>query len=150
MDYKYKITKRILEVITQQHVTRGDLKKAVSKWWVDPRRAGKRNCRLTKEGYETLLNKADVKFFEIGLSENFYISNRLLLLMNKYIICPYYITGTTSIDYSTPIPKIVPIILFVTDEKIAVQLILFSGDLYKFCKSKLDSDKNEISFQNEN
>ena len=148
MDYKYKITKKILEIITHEHVSRGDLKKTVSKWWVDPRRVGKKNCRLTLEGFNTLSIKGNVKFFEITLSEKVYISNRLLLLINKYINCPYYITSTNNIDYTSPIPEIIPITLFVTDEKIAVQLILFGGDLYKFCESKLNSNKNEISNDN--
>lgn len=74
--------------------------------------------RITKFGLEWL--QKYIKFYRIDFSNQVKLpfTNKLLLLLSRHIECPYYLDEDS---------------IWVSTEKVAVQLILFNGDLEKFC-----------------
>lgn len=91
-------------------------------WWANPRNKEQGGLRLTLEGFE-MMQIADIKLHKIKYQEMIKISsiNRSILDLDHLINCPFYITNKA---------------IYVTDDRIAVQLILFSGDVNKFIYAK--------------
>jgi len=90
-------------------------------WWVNWRNTEDRRFRLTDQGYDYFKNTADVKFYEIVFPLGLVITNKMVIDLDRYIDCPYYLTNKS---------------IMLTGEKSALQLILFDGDLTKFGKAK--------------
>lgn len=120
MDIKEKLTKTFLE---KADVSSDDktLKQYIRLIWKNPRLKGNRSMGLTHAGFLFLKNKVKLKFYEINISEDLILTNQLIIWLDQYLDCPNYL-GKKSI--------------YVTKENVAVQLILFDGNLYKFGKSK--------------
>lgn len=93
-------------------------------WWQNPRLNGERSFRLTDCGYKAL---AHLKFYQIEIPESQVLTSQTIIWLDKFIDCPYYLEKKT---------------IWVSREKVAVQLILFGGDLTKFGKAKEDSQNN--------
>jgi len=85
-------------------------------WWLNPRAKRTGGMRLSSEGYEAL-RKLDLEEFSVDLPEDIEFTNQTFLWLDKYVDCPYYLTHKN-------------IKLF--DSSMAVQLILFSGNIQKF------------------
>jgi hypothetical protein len=122
MNQKTEITKY---VISQLGLSPDDktFKRALNLWWRNPRKKTRGGYRLTAQGYDALRN-AQIKDYKVALSTSeIYWSNQLIIWLDKYVDCPFYITK----DY-----------IFVFGEKMAVQLVLFSGNIQKFglCRAK--------------
>ncbi len=90
-------------------------------WWMNWRSAEDRRFRLTDKGYEYFKDIADIKFYQIRFPNELVLTNKMIIDLDKFIDCPYYLTNTD---------------LYVTSEKAALQLILFEGDLSKFGRAK--------------
>jgi hypothetical protein len=133
-DTKYTLTKKLVELITQGPVNEQAVDKAYRLWWKNLRKNGDRSFGLTQAGYRILSEKGNLKFYEIDLPDNIIWNSQLVIWLDRYIDCPYYIC-----PYSDWIDRYT---IFVSREKVAVQLILFGGDLYKFGKAKAESAKN--------
>jgi hypothetical protein len=120
MDIKEKLTKTFLE---KANTIADDktLKKYMQIIWKNTRLKGNRSMGLTHAGFLFLKNKVNLKFYEIKLTEDLVLTNQLVIWLDQHLDCPHYL-GKNAI--------------FVTKERVAVQLILFDGNLYKFGKSK--------------
>jgi hypothetical protein len=82
---------------------------------------------MTDIGFNLSSQKIGLKFYRINLFTLEAPTNQLIIWLDKFIDCPYYFTE----DY-----------IMVSKEKVAVQLILFDGDLFRFGKAKEISQKN--------
>lgn len=125
MDTKTRLTKQFLEDLGAASEP-ADIEHIMWVWWRNPK-AGEKSFGLTHLGYEILARDVKLKFYQIDIPDNTNITNQIVIWMDKYIDCPFYLNKKS---------------IYVSREKVAVQLILFSGDLYKFGKSKENSRKN--------
>jgi hypothetical protein len=91
--------------------------------WANPREKKTGGFRLTETGFDVLKNKLQYKGYEIEFpkDEEFMISNNTIIYLDRYIDSPYYLQKKS---------------IWVFKEKIAVELVLFSGDVSKYSKAK--------------
>ena len=122
MNQKDEITKYVM---TQLGIPIDDVtvKKATFAWWQNPRRKDQGGFRLSDKGYE-FLKRAEIKDYEIRLPKNTEFNSQLIIWLDKFVDCPFYITKKS---------------IFVFGERMAVQLILFSGDIQKYGWSRARS-----------
>lgn len=108
-----------------------DLKKFKVAWWMNPRNKPVGGLRLTSIGYEAL-KKLDVEEYNIQLHDSTQFTNQLFLWLDNFIDSPFYLTKDE---------------IRVFDSSIAVQLILFSGNIQKFglARAKSVALKKEIN-----
>lgn len=125
MTQKYEITKLVLE---SQGIVADDkrIKKTIPVWWINPRKKAKGGLGLTEQGFECLQN-ADIKVHKIRFEQPVQITNQLILWIDNFIDCPFYLTKKE---------------IYVFGEKMAVQLVLFSGDIAKFTAAKAKNLKS--------
>lgn len=99
-------------------------------WWKNTRNKGKSGLRLTDEGFEVLC-QIDLATYDVPYPKDMPVTTQVIIYLDQLIDCPYYIT---------------PRSIIVTDERKAVELTLFSGDLRKYgltkamSRSKKDSE----------
>ena len=88
------------------------------KWWVNNSSTSVPSLRLTRDGRDFLKDKLEVELHRIKIAKdtNIHAAN-VILYLDKFIKCPFYL-GATYIE--------------VTDERVAIELSLFSGDLNKY------------------
>jgi hypothetical protein len=98
-------------------------------WWTNWRDAEDRRFRLTDKGYEYFHEIAEIKFYDIRFPMGLVITNKMIIDLDRFIDCPYYIT---------------PKGILVTGEKVAVQLVLFDGDLSKFGRAKRETRQRKL------
>lgn len=86
--------------------------------------------RLTKSGLDWL--KQHIKFYKIDYPNDICqpFTNKFLLLLSKHIDCPYYLDDEA---------------IWVSTEQIAIQLILFNGDIKKYCLLKEKNHQEELT-----
>jgi hypothetical protein len=118
---KIEITKYLAE---QEGLAIDDphLKKLQSVFWQNPRNKETGGMRLTPQGFETLskyFKSHFVRFEETR--EGFKYTNQLVLRLDNYIDCPWHINHKG---------------VWVFSDKMAVQLVLFSGNIEKFTTAK--------------
>lgn len=96
--------------------------------WMSPREKKTGGFRLTDQGFEVLKDKLDYKGYEVDYpkEDGFMITNNTIIQLDRYIDSPYYLDRRG---------------IWLFREKMAVQLILFSGDVTKFAKARKESEK---------
>ena len=114
MNQKLKITKIVAEQL-ERPIDDKSLDTLRQVIWTNPRVKKKGGLRLTDEGYHSLLD-ADIKSHRVVFEEPIFLSNALLLWMDNNIDCPFYLTSKE---------------VYFFGERMAIQLILFSGNLQK-------------------
>jgi hypothetical protein len=119
MNPKYEITKIVLESLGLT-ADEKRIKQTIPTWWVNPRNKEKGGLRLTDQGFECLV-KADIKCYEIKFEEPIIYTNQLAIWIDQNIEFPFYITKRS---------------IHVFGEKLAVQLVLFSGNIAKFHRAQ--------------
>jgi hypothetical protein len=126
MNSKLLVTKSLLEKL-QLPTDDKRLKEWHLLWWHNPRENGNHSMRLTDRGLEDFETKLEIKSYQVDFPEILEIfTNQLILNLDRYIDGPYYVTRKY---------------IKVFTEKMAVQLILFGGDIQKFSESKTMSLK---------
>jgi len=86
-------------------------------WWKNNREKKTGGLRLTDAGFDFLIEKVKLKTYEVPYSANFEFTTQVIIWLDQFIDCPYYL-GTHS--------------MHVTNEKKALELSLFSGDVRKY------------------
>lgn len=122
MNLKSKITLKLAESLGYQ-TDEKSLKKYQKIWWVNPRNKEIGGLQLSFTGLQEMKN-ADIKYHKIKLSEKLESTNRTLIRLDQYIDCPWHIIGKE---------------IYVFSDKMAVQLVLFSGNLKRFIEAKARS-----------
>jgi len=117
MTQKVEITKYIIEKLNLKSSNERSFKAWIQTIWKNPRNKSHGGLRLTERGFE-LLSKSDIKFYEIILENNDFIyDNKFILWLDNTFDCPFYIGNKK---------------IFFFNERPAVQLVLFSGNLQKY------------------
>lgn len=119
MNQRNEITKYVLEQAGLPCDEKA-VKKTVAVWWQNPRKKSNGGLRLTEQGYGCL-KKADIKDYQIDLPKDIEWTGRLIIRLDQFIDCPFYLTNKS---------------IFVFSERMAVQLVLFSGNIQKYGLSR--------------
>lgn len=89
-------------------------------WWQNTREKDEGGLRLTEEGLNAL-KKADIKVYTIPYPSEMPITAQVMIYLDRFIDCPYYLDKKS---------------ITVTNERKAVELTLFSGDIRKYGTNK--------------
>jgi hypothetical protein len=97
------------------------MKEYMPLWWQNTREKTSGGLRLTDEGMMFLMEKLQLATYEIPFPPDFKITTQVVIFLDKFIDCPYYITNRS---------------ITVTSEKKSMELHLFSGDVRKYGLAK--------------
>lgn len=115
------ITKETYTKIFLKHanisLSEAAIKEYTPVWWQNTRIKEEGGLRLTEEGFEFIQETLGLTVFEVPFPRDFKITTQVVIFLDKFIDCPYYLTSGS---------------LWVTDEKKALELHLFSGDVKKY------------------
>jgi hypothetical protein len=92
------------------------VKQYMHSWWMNIRNKDKCGMRLTDRGLE-VVQELDLKTYEIPYPEEMPITAQVIVYLDKFIDCPYYLTKKS---------------ILVLNERKAIELTLFSGDVRKY------------------
>lgn len=131
MDVKTAYTKTFLE-LKDQPTHDEQIKSSYFAWWQNVRESYQaRSLRLTKMGLEQI-QSCDIKCYEIKFPAKIIFTPQTYLWLDEFVDCPYYVDKKK---------------IIVTMEKMALQLMMFAGDITKYglarAMSKADEQKNE-------
>jgi superfamily I DNA and/or RNA helicase len=123
---KRALTKKLLKELKLE--THGkSIRKHRRLWWMNPRNMdNSQGYRLTDAGYLMMTEKLEAKSYEINYPLDIELNSRLILNMDKYLDGPYFL-------------KTKSIVVF--KEKMAVEIILYEGDIEKYTRAKIMSQK---------
>ena len=99
-------------------------------WWYNTRQKDVGGLRLTDDGFD-VINRIELQTYDIPYPRDMPMTTQVIIFLDKFIDCPYYLTNRS---------------ITVTNERKAVELGLFSGDLRKYgltkamSRSKKDED----------
>ena len=117
------ITKEVYTKIflKQANIALGDntLKEYMPQWWKNTRKSG--GLRLTDEGFEFITEKLQVQTYQVPFPIDFTLTTQVIIFLDKYIDCPYYLADDG---------------IVVTNERKAMELMLFSGAIRKYGLNK--------------
>ena len=119
MNWKETYTKIFLKELGQSY-NEMSVKEHMPLWWHNTRNKEEGGLRLTEAGMD-LLTKIDLATYDIPFPADMPFTTQVIIFLDKFIDCPYYISRGS---------------IFVTSERKAVELGLFSGDLRKYGLSK--------------
>lgn len=108
------------------------LKKVKPFWWYNLREKNKGGLRLTDEALSYIIEKADLKTYEISIPKDVKITSQVLIWLDHFITTPWHLKKHT---------------ITVISEKTAFELYLFSGDIRKLGQNKAMAvrlEKSEI------
>jgi len=86
-------------------------------WWQNTRSKNEGGLRLTDEGFRFVVEEIKLQTYDVPYPPNFEFTTQVIIFLDKFIDCPYYLGKKA---------------LIVTDEKKALELHLFSGDIRKY------------------
>ena len=120
MDWKTNYTKIFLQ---QANISVNDntMKEYLPIWWKNSRIKTEGGLRLTEEGLKFVQEKLELQTYDVPFPLEFTITTQILIFLDKFIDCPYYLAADG---------------LIVTNEKKAMELHLFSGDIRKYGLTK--------------
>jgi hypothetical protein len=124
MNQKNNITRAVLE-FAGLPVTDERVKKTLPAWWANTRTKDQGGLRLTDQGFDCLI-KAGVKSYKIEFENPVNFTNQLIIWLDNFMDCPYYLTQKE---------------IYVFSEKMAVQLVLFAGDIAQYVTIKAKNHK---------
>ena len=103
------------------------MKEYMSTLWQNTRVKDEGGLRLTDFGLEFLKSKLELATYEIPFPKDFELTTNTIIWLDQFIDCPYWLC-----KYS----------IEVTDEKKALELHLFSGDVKKYGLTKALNRQN--------
>jgi len=92
------------------------LKQYMPIWWQNTREKDIGGLRLTDEGFNAL-KSIELATYDVPYPKDMPLTTQVIILLDQFIDCPYYLTNRS---------------ITVTNEKKAVELSLFSGDIRKY------------------
>lgn len=129
MDQKTKITKLVLE---SQGIDANDkrVRQTIPTWWVNPRKKEKGGLRLTEQGFKCLTDSG-IKSHKVKFENPMVINNKILINLDRFIDCPWFATNRE---------------VFVFNDRMAVQLVLFEGDIVRFTEIKAKNSQKTVDY----
>jgi hypothetical protein len=125
MYQKFNITKYVLENLGMDSDTKS-VRRIMPVWWQNPRIKSKGGLGLTVKGHSALI-QAGIKDYVIRLSHPIFFTNQHVIWLDRFIDCPFYLNNHE---------------ISVFSEKMAVQLVLFSGDVLKYSAIRAKKEKS--------
>jgi len=104
------------------------IRKLLPQWWFNYRNKEKGGLRLTDEGFARLT--AHIKAHKVTLDEPVEYTNQVIIWLDNLIESPWYITKDE---------------IYVFDEKMAIQLVLFSGNIVRYSAAKAKKPKTPLT-----
>ena len=120
MNWKETYTKIFLKQATIS-IGQNTLKEYMPLWWKNSRSKATGGLRLTDDGITLVKEKLQVQTYDVPFPNDFNLTTQTIIFLDKYIDCPYYLADDGVI---------------VTNEKKAMELMLFSGDIRKYGLNK--------------
>mgnify|MGYP001347793278 CR=1 FL=1 len=120
MNWKETYTKIFLKQ-ADISVNPNTLKEYLPLWWKNNRSKNVGGLRLTNDGLTFLQKKLQLKTYEVPFPIDFRVTTQAIIFLDRFINCPYYLADDG---------------LILTQEKKAMELMLFSGDIRKYGISK--------------
>ena len=90
-------------------------------WWQNTRAKKVGGLRLTEDGFLFTTEKLELANYEVPFPDDFKVTTQIVIFLDKFIDCPYYLTNKS---------------VTVLNEKKALELHLFSGDVRKYGLNK--------------
>ena len=89
-------------------------------WWKNNRAKETGGLRLTDDGYD-IVTQIDLRTYDVPFPKEFTLTAQSIIFLDQFITCTYYLTNKGVV---------------VLDERTAVELTLFSGDVRKYGLAK--------------
>ena len=107
--------------LKQANISIGEntMKEYMPVWWKNTGRSG--GLRLTEVGFEFITERLEIKVYEVPFPVDFTLTTQVIIFLDKYINCPYFLAEDG---------------IVVTNERKAMELMLFSGDIRKYGLNK--------------
>lgn len=112
---KETYTKIFLQQAGKNHSPESVYEK-MHEFWVNRRTKTDGGLRLTEEGFNFVKN-LDIKYYEIPFPDGLDLKAQVIIFLDKFIDCPYYLTSRS---------------ITVLSERKAIELYMFSGDVRKY------------------
>lgn len=103
-----------------ESIAEHNVKGVMPLWWYNTREKEVGGLRLTEEGLD-VVHKLEIATYDIPWPLDMTLTTQIIIFLDQFIDCPYYLTNRS---------------IIVTNEKKAVELSLFSGDLRKYGLTK--------------
>src|SRR6056300_731527 len=131
MDRKTAYTRTFMSLL-EQPVHDESVKTNYYTWWQNVRESYQaRSLRLTKQGLE-VVKDLDIKTYDIKFPEKIIFTPQTYLWLDEFVDCPYFVDKKK---------------IIVTMEKMALQLMMFAGDITKYglarAMSKADDSRDD-------
>jgi hypothetical protein len=120
MNWKEVYTKIFLKQ-SDKAITEATIAEFLPIWWQNTRSKDAGGLRLTDEGFRFVTEELKLTTYDVPYPKNFELTTQTIIFLDKFIDCPYYMTNRG---------------IIVTDEKKALELHLFSGDIRKYGLTK--------------
>src|SRR6056300_663969 len=117
MDIKEAYTKTFMISAKEENINETEIKKNYMLWWQDTRAKGDAGLRLTKDGFEYAVERAELQTYEIKFPNEIKFTTQVFLYLDNFIDCPYYVTKKR---------------IYVFSEKMGLQLMMFAGDIKQY------------------
>jgi len=122
MNLKLELTEKVLKIL-KPDADQKLLDQALHTWWANIRKKDKGGFKLTEIGRNAFI-QAEIKDYQIKFEKPITLTNQLVIWLDHFIDCPFYVTEKE---------------IYVYSERMAVQLVLFSGNIYKYGQARADS-----------
>ena len=131
MDTKTAYTRTFMGLL-EEPIHDESVKKNYYSWWQNVRESYQaRSLRLTKLGLDAV-KKLDIKTYEIKFPAKIIFTPQTYLWLDEFVDCPYFVDKKQ---------------IIVTMEKMALQMMMFAGDVTKYglarAMSKIDDQKSQ-------
>lgn len=120
MNWKDTYTKVFLKQLDKS-INEVTLKEFKPLWWQNTRSKDQGGLRLTDEGLRMIIEDIKLSTYDVPYPADFELTTQTIIFLDQFIDCPYYM-GRRGIT--------------VLDEKKALELHLFSGDIRKYGLTK--------------
>ena len=127
MDWKVTYTKIFLKQLNIA-ISEATLKEYIPVWWQNNRSKETGGLRLTDEGIRVLTDDVQLSTYDVPFPKDFELTTNTIIWLDQFIDCPWWL-GRHGI--------------VVTDERKAVELSLFSGDVRKYGITKALNRQNK-------
>jgi hypothetical protein len=97
--------------------------------WKNTRQKDVGGLRLTEYGFD-IIGELDLAIYEVPFPFDMQLTTQVIIHLDKFIDCPYYLTDRS---------------VYVTNEKKAVELTLFSGNIRKYGMNKAMKEQDADS-----
>lgn len=120
MNWKETYTKIFLKQ-SGKSINEVAVKEYLPVWWQNTRAKDVGGLRLTEEGYRFITEDIQLQTYEVMFPPDFEMTTQVLIWLDNFIDCPYYLWKKG---------------IIITNEKKALELSLFSGDVKKYGLTK--------------